>query len=66
MPTKIIEKVRSGLLTEKGLNNLYNNVRGKDLPGVVAAIEEQMRGQFPKSANRVFGKREAAAIPRLP
>ena len=63
MPTKIIGNVRSGLLTEKGLINLYNNVQGKDLPGVIAAIEEQMRGQYPKAANRLFGKKEPAAIP---
>ena len=64
MPAKIIEKVRSGLLTEKGLTNLYNNVQGKNLPGVIDAIEEQMRGQFPRAANRLFGKKEAAAVQR--
>jgi hypothetical protein len=64
MPAKIIENIRSGLLTEKGLINLYNNVQGKNLPGVVAAIEEQMRSQFPKAANRLFGKKEAAAVQR--
>jgi hypothetical protein len=62
MTVKIIKNIRSGLLTEKGLNNLYNNVHDKNLPGVVAAIEEQMRGQFPKSANRLFGKKEAAVV----
>jgi hypothetical protein len=65
MPANIVEKVRSGLLTEKGLINLHNNVRGKQLPGVIAAIERQMRGQFPKAANRVFGKKEAFAVQRL-
>ena len=64
MPAKIIEKVRSGLLTEKGLTNLHNNVQGKNLPGVIAAIEEQMRGQFPRAANRLFGKKEAAVVQR--
>ena len=64
MPAKIIEKVRSGLLTEKGLTNLYNNIQDKNLPGVIAAIEEQMRGQFPKAANRLFGKKEATAVER--
>ena len=48
MTGKIIANIRSGSLTEKGLINLYNNVQGKDLPGVVDAIEEQMRGQFPR------------------
>jgi hypothetical protein len=62
MTAKIIENIRSGLLTEKGLTNLYNNVRDKKLPGVIAAIEEQMRGQFPKAANRLFGKKEASAV----
>ena len=64
MPAKIIEKVRSGLLTEKGLTNLHNNVQDKNLPGVIDAIEEQMRGQFPKAANRLFGKKEAAVVRR--
>lgn len=62
MTAKIIENIRSGSLTEKGLTNLHNNVQGKNLPGVIDAIEEQMRGQFPKAANRLFGKKEAAAI----
>jgi len=62
MTAKIIENIRSGLLTEKGLTNLYNNVQGKNLPGVIAAIEEQMRAQFPKAANRLFGKKEPSAI----
>ena len=65
MTAVLIEKVRSGSLTEKGLINLHNNVRGKKLPGVVAAIERQMRGQFPKAANRLFGKKEAFAVQRL-
>jgi hypothetical protein len=64
MPAKIIEKVRSGLLTEKGLTNLHNNVQGKDLPGVIDAIEEQMRGQFPRAANRLFGKKDAPKVQR--
>ncbi len=62
MTAKIIENIRSGLLTEKGLTNLYNNVRDKNLPGVVTEIEGQMRGQFPKTANRLFGKKETPAI----
>jgi hypothetical protein len=62
MPVKIIANIRSGSLTEKGLTNLYNNVRDKNLPGVIVAIEEQMRGQFPRSASRLFGKKEAAAV----
>jgi hypothetical protein len=62
MTAKIIANIRSGSLTEKGLTNLYNNVRDKNLPGVIAAIEQQMRGQFPKAANRLFGKKEAAAV----
>lgn len=62
MTEKIIANVRSGSLTEKGLANLYNNVQGKNLPGVIDAIEQQMRGQFPKAANRLFGKKEAAAV----
>ena len=65
MTVNLIEKVRSGSLTEKGLTNLHNNVRGHKLPGVVAAIERQMRGQFPKAANRLFGKKEAFASQRL-
>lgn len=32
------------------------------MPGVIAVIEEQMRGQFPKAANRLFVKKEASAI----
>jgi hypothetical protein len=65
MTAKLVEKVRSGSLTEKGLINLHNNVRDKNLPGVIAAIERQMRGQFPKAADRLFGKKEAFAIQRL-
>ena len=61
MTAKIIANIRSGSLTEKGLTNLHNNVQGKNLPGVVDAIEERMRGQYPKAANRLFGKKEAAA-----
>ena len=64
MTVNLIEKVRSGSLTEKGLTNLHNNVQGKNLPGVIDAIEEQMRGQFPRAANRLFGKKEAAAVQR--
>jgi hypothetical protein len=62
MTAKIIANIRTGSLTEKGLTNLYNNVRDKHLPGVIAAIEQQMRGQFPRSANRLFGKKAAAAV----
>ena len=62
---ELIAKVRSGELTERGMINLYNNVRGKSLPGVIAAIERQMRGQFPRAANRLFGRKESVAIQRL-
>ena len=65
MTANLIERVRSGSLTEKGLTNLHNNVRGKQLPGVIPAIERQMRSQFPKAANRLFGKKDASAIRRL-
>lgn len=65
MTTPLIEKVRSGSLTEKELINLYNNARDKSVPDLIAAIERQMRGQFPRAANRLFGKKEAFAAERL-
>jgi len=64
-PKQLIAKIRSGSLAERELINLYNNARNKNAPEIIAAIERQMRGQFPRAANRFFGKKEAFAIQRL-
>jgi hypothetical protein len=65
MNASLIERIRSGSLTEKELINLYNNTKDRNNPNVIAAIERQMRGQFPRAANRLFGKKESFAIERL-
>lgn len=65
MTSQLIERIRSGTLSEKELINLYNNARARNAQDVVDAVERQMRGQFPKAANRLFGKKEAYAIQRL-
>jgi len=58
MHTSLIARIRSGSLVEKELINLYNNAKSHDVPDVMAAIEEQMRGQFPRAATRVYGKKK--------
>ena len=65
MNASLIERIRSGSFTEKELINLYNNTKDKGVPDIIAAIERQMRGQFPRAANRLFGKKESFAIERL-
>lgn len=65
MTETLIERIRSGTLSEKELINLYNNARVRNAENVIKAIERQMRGQFPKAANRLFGKKESYAIQRL-
>lgn len=65
MTSQLIERIRSGTLSEKELINLYNNARDRNAKEVVDAIERQMRGQFPKAANRLFGTKEAYAVQRL-
>lgn len=57
MHTALIARIRSGSLVEKELLNLYNNAKDKGVPDVLAAIEEQMRGQFPRAANKLYGKK---------
>lgn len=52
-------------MTEKELVNLYNNARERNAGDVMMAIERQMRGQFPRAANRFFGKKESVAIDKL-
>lgn len=65
MKEKTIEKIKSGSYSEKELINLYNNARSLGAKEVVEAIEYQMRGQFPRAANRLFGQKEDSAIKRL-
>lgn len=57
MHTTLIARIRSGTLVEKELINLYNNSKDRGVPEVMAAIEEQMRSQFPRAANRLYGKK---------
>jgi len=57
MHISLIARIYSGSLVEKELINLYNNAKDKDVPEVVAAIEEQMRSQFSRAANKLFGKK---------
>ena len=57
MHTTLIARIRSGTLVEKELINLYNNSKDRDVPEVMAAIAEQMRSQFPRAANRLYGKK---------
>ena len=65
MNAPLLARIRSGSLSEKELINLYNNTKDKGVPEVTAAIERQMRGQFPRAANRLFGKKESDAVERL-
>ena len=57
MHLSLIARIYSGSLTEKELTNLYNNTKDRNVPEVVAAIEEQMRSQFSRAANKLFGKK---------
>lgn len=57
MHTTLIARIRSGTLVEKELINLYNNSKDRGVPEVMSAIEEQMRSQFPRAANRLYGKK---------
>jgi len=58
MHTDLIERIRSGSLVEKELINLYNNAKDKSVPDVMQAIEEQMRAQFSRAANKLYGKKQ--------
>jgi hypothetical protein len=62
MTTQLLEKIRSASLTEKELINLYNNARERNVQEIVAAIEVQIRGQYPRAANRLLGKKETFAL----
>ena len=57
MHTDLIERIRSGSLVEKELINLYNNAKERNVPDVMAAVEAQMRVQFSRAANRIYGKK---------
>lgn len=61
MYTSTIEKIQTGSLSERELINLYNNALQREAVDVIDAIERQMRGQFPRAANRLFGKKEKFA-----
>lgn len=58
MHTALIERIRSGTLTEKELINLHNNSRDRNVPEVMAAVEVQMRSQFARAANKLYGKKK--------
>lgn len=58
MHTKLIEQIQSGSLAEKELINLYNNAKRKNVPEVMAAVEEQMRARFTRTANKLYGKKQ--------
>jgi hypothetical protein len=65
MTTELITKIRSGKYTERELINLHQNATTKNAIDVIAAIESQMRDQFPRAANRLFGKKASYAVERL-
>lgn len=58
MHAALIERIRSGTLTEKELINLHNNSRDRNFPEVMAAVEVQMRSQFARAANKLYGKKK--------
>lgn len=58
MHTKLIEQIQSGSLAEKELINLYNNAKRRNIPEVMAAVEQQMRARFTRTANKLYGKKQ--------
>jgi hypothetical protein len=56
--TKLIEQIQSGSLAEKELINLYNNAKRRNIPEVMAAVEQQMRARFTRTANKLYGKKQ--------
>lgn len=55
----LLAHVNGGKLTEKELIQQHDNASACGGKHIVAAVEAQMRGQFPKGANRMFGKKKA-------
>ena len=53
---KMVAKIRDGKCTEQELVQWHANAQTRGGTHITAAIEQQMRAQFPRAANRLFGK----------
>ena len=61
---RILEKIRSEGLPEKGLIALYHNAVRLHALDVVEAVEIKLWAEFPRAAKKLLGERKvAAAVP---
>ncbi|MBZ0133456.1 MAG: hypothetical protein K8F53_12655 [Rhodocyclaceae bacterium] len=58
---QLIESVCSGKFSERELINLYKNAATRNATAVMDAVKIQMRADFPRAANRMFGAKESEA-----
>jgi len=63
--TQLIESIRSGKYSERELINLHNNASSRGSPNVAQAVVVQMRADYSRAANRLFGAKEKAASAML-
>jgi len=56
---RILEKIRSGSLTEKDLIALHHNAVRLLAVDVVEATKLKMRAEFPRAAKKLFGAETA-------
>lgn len=62
---KIIARIQSGDYSEQELINLWKNASERGEVAVMDAVKRRMRTDFPRTANRMFGAKEAEAIALL-
>lgn len=58
---QLIERIRSGKFSERELINLWQNAETRGVTAVMNAVKIQMRADFPRTANRMFGAKESEA-----
>ena len=63
---RILEKIRSESLPEKGLIALYHNAVRLHALDVVEAVENKLWAEFPRAAKKLLGERKlVAAAPEV-
>ena len=62
---RILEKIRTESLPEKGLIALYHNAVRLHALDVVEAVEIKLRAEFPRAAKKLLGDKKPATVAPL-
>jgi hypothetical protein len=63
--SELVRKIEAGGFSERELLNLYTNAQERQIAEVAAAVMVQLRDRFSRTANRVFGAKQADAQSHL-